>query len=71
MNCFVWRLRIKKVEGFSREPGCLPQKAQAVITFEHKAERFRLKGVFQQVDIPEATYHYHMKRLQLDNPNQA
>ncbi|MEK5230190.1 hypothetical protein MHB42_00065 [Lysinibacillus sp. FSL K6-0232] len=42
-----------------------------MITFEHKAERFRLKGVFQQVDIPEATYHYHMKQLQLDNPNQA
>jgi len=25
-------------------------------------EGFRLKDIFKQVDIPEATYHYHIKQ---------
>ena len=30
---------------------------------EPKEEGFRLKDIFKQVDIPEATYHYHMKNF--------
>ncbi len=61
---------LKKVEGFSREPGCLPRKAQAAIAFELKEEGFRLKDIFKQVDIPEATYHYHIKQMKNEDPDQ-
>jgi putative transposase len=40
------------------------------LAFELKEEGFRLKDVLKQVDIPEATYHYHIKQLNNEDPNQ-
>ncbi|MDG5473977.1 IS3 family transposase, partial [Jeotgalibacillus sp. ET6] len=42
---------------------CLPRKAQAKLALELKQEGFPLKEIFVVVGIPEATYHYHVKRL--------
>lgn len=36
---------------------------QATLAFELKEEGFQLKDVLKQVGIPEATYHYHIKRM--------
>lgn len=52
---------LKKVRGFRGEPGCLPRKAQAALAFKLKEEGFRLKDVLKVVEIPEATYHYHIQ----------
>ena len=40
------------------------------MAFELKGEGFKLKDVLEVVKIPEATYHYHIKRLQEEDPNQ-
>jgi putative transposase len=40
------------------------------LAFELKEEGFRLKDVLKQVDIPEATYHYHIKQMNNEDPNQ-
>jgi putative transposase len=40
------------------------------VAFELKEEGFKLKDVLKAVNIPEATYHYHMKQLQKEDPNQ-
>ncbi|WP_170032070.1 helix-turn-helix domain-containing protein [Alteribacillus bidgolensis] len=53
----------KKNESFSRESGCLPRKAQAKVAFELKEEGFRLKDILLVVGIPEATYHYHVRKI--------
>src|SRR5699024_2102650 len=42
---------------------CLPRKAQTIVAFQLQKEGFRLKDVLVTVDIPEATYHYHVKNL--------
>lgn len=39
------------------------------MAFELKEEGFRLKDVLKVVDIPEATYHYHVKQLKKENPD--
>ena len=36
------------------------------MAFELKKEGYKLKDVLVVVDIPEATYHYHLKRLNTD-----
>ncbi|MFF2754460.1 IS3 family transposase [Psychrobacillus sp. NPDC058041] len=36
-----------------------------------KEEGFRLKDIFKQVEIPEATYHYHIKQMKQEDPDQA
>ncbi|MGE7989439.1 IS3 family transposase, partial [Lysinibacillus fusiformis] len=41
------------------------------MAFELKEEGFRLKDIFKQVDIPEATYHYHIKQMKNEDPDQA
>lgn len=40
------------------------------MAFELKEEGFRLKDVIKKVDIPEATYHYHIKQLNNEDSNQ-
>lgn len=40
------------------------------MAFELKEEGFRLKDVLKQVDIPEATYHYHIHHMNNEDPNQ-
>lgn len=40
------------------------------MAFELKEEGFRLKDVLKQVDIPEATYHYHINQINNEDPNQ-
>lgn len=40
------------------------------MAFELKEEGFRLKDVLKQVDIPEATYHYHINQMNNEDPNQ-
>lgn len=40
------------------------------MAFELKEEGFRLKDVIKKVDIPEATYHYHIKKLNNEDSNQ-
>lgn len=40
------------------------------MAFELKEERFRLKDVLKQVDIPEATYHYHINQMNNADPDQ-
>ncbi|WP_079524327.1 IS3 family transposase [Solibacillus isronensis] len=42
-----------------------------MIAFELKEEGFRLKDVLKRVDLPEATYHYHMKQMAKADPDQA
>ena len=37
------------------------------MAFKLKEEGFRLKGIFLVVDIPEATYHYHVKNFGKEN----
>ncbi|WP_230593949.1 MULTISPECIES: IS3 family transposase [Lysinibacillus] len=49
----------------------MPRKAQAVIAFELKEEGFRLKDILMRVDIPEATYHYHIKQLHQEDPDKG
>ncbi len=39
------------------------------MAFELKEEGFKLKDVLEIVGIPEATYHYHMKQLQKEDPD--
>jgi len=39
------------------------------LAFELKEEGFKLKDVLEIVGIPEATYHYHMKQLQKEDPD--
>ncbi|QGQ47057.1 IS3 family transposase [Metabacillus sediminilitoris] len=60
---------LKKVTSFSDGSGKLSRKAQAALSFELK-EKFRLKDVLQIVDIPESSYHYHIKRMKEENPDQ-
>ncbi len=38
------------------------------MAFELKEEGFRLKDIFLVVGIPEATYHYHVKKLGKEDP---
>ncbi|SFJ65892.1 Transposase InsO and inactivated derivatives [Halobacillus dabanensis] len=59
----------KKVRSFSEESECLPRKAQAALVFELKKEGFKLKDVLKKVAIPEATYHYHIKKFQKEDPD--
>ncbi|MEI5909723.1 IS3 family transposase, partial [Bacillus spongiae] len=59
----------KKVKRFSGETECLPRKAQAALAFELKEEGFKLKDVLIVVDIPEATYHYHIQQFQKEDPD--
>ena len=40
------------------------------MAFELKEEGFRLKDVLKRVDIPEATYHYHINQMNNEDPNQ-
>jgi len=40
------------------------------LAFELK-EEFRLKDVLIRVDLPEATYYYHLKRLENEDPDKA
>ncbi|MBF0706607.1 transposase (plasmid) [Alkalihalobacillus hwajinpoensis] len=60
----------KKVKSFSGEPECLSRKAQAALVFELKKEGFKLKDALRSVAIPEATYHYQVKQLKNEDPNQ-
>ncbi|WP_139367393.1 MULTISPECIES: IS3 family transposase [Bacillaceae] len=60
---------LKKVTSFSDGSGKLSRKAQAALSFELK-EKFRLKDVLQIVDIPESSYHYHIKQMKEENPDQ-
>ncbi|MBZ5753921.1 IS3 family transposase [Metabacillus rhizolycopersici] len=60
---------LKKVTSFSDGSGRLSRKAQATLSFELK-ETFRLKDVLQVVGIPESSYHYHIKAIKKENPNQ-
>ena len=39
------------------------------MAFELKEEGFKLKDVLKIVGIPEATYHYHVKQLQKEDPD--
>lgn len=39
------------------------------MAYELKEEGFKLKNILKVVDIPEATYHYHIKQLQKDDPD--
>ena len=39
------------------------------MAFELKGEGFRLKDILITVGIPEATYHYHVKRFDPENPD--
>ena len=39
------------------------------MAFELKEEGFKLKNVLSVVSIPEATYHYHIKQLQKEDPD--
>jgi putative transposase len=39
------------------------------LAFELKEEGFRLKDIFFVVGIPEATYHYHVKKLGKEDPD--
>lgn len=41
------------------------------MAIELKEEGFRLKDVLKQVDIPEATYHYHINQMNNADPDQA
>ncbi|MHC0039768.1 IS3 family transposase [Pseudoneobacillus sp. C159] len=59
----------KKVASFSDGSGGLSRKAQAALSFELK-ETFKLKDVLQIVGIPESSYHYHIKMMKKENPNQ-
>ncbi|WP_419394394.1 IS3 family transposase [Cytobacillus praedii] len=59
----------KKVASFSDGSGRLSRKAQTALSFELK-EEFRLKDVLRIVGIPESSYHYHVKQMKRENPNQ-
>src|SRR5699024_697938 len=61
---------LKKVASFSDGSERLSRKAQAALSFELK-EEFKLKDVLHLVGIPESSYHYHIKMMKKDNPNQA
>jgi putative transposase len=39
------------------------------LAFALKEEGFRLNIVLEKVDIPEATYHYHIKQMQKEDPD--
>lgn len=39
------------------------------MAFELKEEGFKLKDVLKIVGIPEATYHYHVKKIQTEDPD--
>jgi len=39
------------------------------LAFELKEEGFKLKNVLKIIDIPEATYHYHVKQMQRKDPD--
>lgn len=39
------------------------------MAFELKEEGFKLKDVLKIVGIPEATYHYHVKQMQTEDPD--
>jgi putative transposase len=39
------------------------------LAFELKEEGFRLKDIFLVVGIPEATYHYHVKNFEREDPD--
>lgn len=39
------------------------------MAFELKEEGFKLKDVLKVVNIPEATYHYHIQQLKKENPD--
>ncbi|WP_199860672.1 IS3 family transposase, partial [Oceanobacillus damuensis] len=60
---------LKKVASFSDGSGGLSRKAQAALSFELK-EEFKLKDVLQVVGIPESSYHYHIKMMKKENPDQ-
>ncbi|WP_237563792.1 IS3 family transposase [Halalkalibacter okhensis] len=60
---------LKKVASFSDGSGGLSRKAQAALSFELK-EKFKLKDVLQRVGIPESSYHYHIKVMKKENPDQ-
>ncbi|WP_432363890.1 IS3 family transposase [Sporosarcina sp. UB5] len=61
---------LKKVASFSDGSGRLSRKAQAALSFELK-EGFQLKDVLQIVGIPDSSYHYHIKQMKRENPNQG
>ncbi|MGX6443974.1 IS3 family transposase [Neobacillus sp. K501] len=60
---------LKKVASFSDGSGKLSRKAQAALSFELK-EIFKLKDILQIVGIPESSYHYHIKMMRKENPDQ-
>ena len=67
---FAFRGRIlKKVTSFSDGSEGLSRKAQAALSFELK-ETFKLKDVLHLVGIPESSYHYHIKKMKKENPDQ-
>ncbi|WP_342576231.1 IS3 family transposase [Solibacillus sp. FSL K6-1781] len=41
------------------------------MTFGLKEEGFRLIDILKRVDIPEATYHYHIKQMNQEDPDKA
>ncbi|MGG1575805.1 IS3 family transposase [Fictibacillus sp. NRS-1165] len=59
----------KKVAGFSDGSGKLSRKAQAALSFELK-ETYRLKDILTIVGIPESSYHYHIKTMKKENPDE-
>ncbi|WP_346726756.1 IS3 family transposase, partial [Bacillus suaedaesalsae] len=61
---------LKKVTSFSDGSGKLSRKAQAALSLELK-ETFKLKDVLQIVGIPESSYHYHIKMMKKENPDQG
>ncbi|MQR96351.1 IS3 family transposase [Fictibacillus phosphorivorans] len=60
---------LKKVASFSDGSGSLSRKAQAALSFELK-ETFKLKDVLDRVGIPESSYHYNLKVMKQENPDQ-
>mgnify|MGYP001945762730 CR=1 FL=1 len=41
-----------------------------MLAFELKEEGYRLKDILQLVNIPESTYHYHMKQMDAEDPDE-
>ncbi|MFC0610860.1 IS3 family transposase [Scopulibacillus daqui] len=39
------------------------------MAFELKEEGFKLKNVLKVLNIPEATYHYHIQQLKKEDPD--
>ena len=60
---------LKKLRAFRENPNVFHEKHKQQLAFELKEEGFRLKDILHVVDIPEATYHYHIKNLGKEDPD--